>query len=317
MALSDYITTFGDYLKAKYGAKIYKLSLHADVTCPNRDGSKGIGGCIFCNNKSFFPNDFTVTPVADQVASNVERLQKKTRAKKFIAYFQAYSNTYGDIQYLKQMYLEALKSPCVVGLCVGTRPDCLSEEVLEVLTRIKDLGYEVWIELGLQSAHDKTLVAINRGHTFADYEQAIEKTKRRGLNVCTHLIAGLPGENKSMVLESWQKVHDIGVQGIKWHPMHVVKGTQLARMWKNGDYQTITRDAYLDIVASALIDTPRDIIVHRVMSTISRTDLLLGPLWTDDRWPVMNGLEAMLAANYTRNNTHNNTANHSLKKQVG
>ena len=303
MALSDYITTFGDYLKAKYGEKIYKLSLHADVTCPNRDGTKGIGGCIFCNNKSFFPNDFTVTPVADQIASNVKRLQQKTRAKKFIAYFQAYSNTYGDIQYLKQVYLEALKSPCVVGLCIGTRPDCLSNDVLELLARIKDLGYEIWVELGLQSAHDITLLTINRGHTFADYQKAIKKTKRYGLNVCTHLIAGLPGENKTMVLDSWHKVDDLGVQGVKWHPMHVVKGTQLARLWKNGDYQTITRESYLDTVAHALLDTPPEVIVHRVMSTITRKDLLLGPLWTEDRWPVMNGLESIIANRLARQET--------------
>lgn len=295
MALSDYVTTFGDYLKAKYGEKIYKLSLHADVTCPNRDGSKGIGGCIFCNNKSFFPNDFQIQSVAKQVESNVQRLTEKTRAKKFIAYFQAYSNTYGELKYLQQMYLEALNSPCVVGLCVGTRPDCLTDEVLALLNRIKGLGFEVWIELGLQSSHDKTLTAINRGHTFADYEDAIARTRLYGLNVCTHLIAGLPGENKSMILESWRKVRDLGVQGIKWHPLHVVKGTQLARQWKSGDYQPIERDSYLDIVSSALSETPSDVIVHRVMSTITRKDLLLAPHWTDNRWPVMNGLEARLA----------------------
>ena len=295
MALSDHITTFGQYLKEKYGEKIYKLSLHADVTCPNRDGTKGIGGCIFCNNKSFFPNDFEITSVTEQVTSNVERLTQKTRAKKFIAYFQAYSNTYGEIQYLQQMYLEALNSPCVMGLCIGTRPDCLTDEVLALLNRIQGLGYEVWIELGLQSSHDTTLKAINRGHTYADYLDAINRCKLYGLNVCTHLIAGLPGEDKSMILESWRRVRDAGVQGVKWHPLHVVKGTQLARLWKNGEYQTIERDTYLDIVGDALKETPPEVIVHRVMSTITRKDLLLGPHWTDHRLPVMNGLEEILA----------------------
>lgn len=294
MALSDYITTFGQYLKTKYGEKISKLSLHADVTCPNRDGTKGIGGCTFCNNKSFFPNDFEIKSVTDQVESNLERLSQKTRAKKFIAYFQAYSNTYGELQYLQQMYLEALNSPCVVGLCIGTRPDCLTDEVLALLNRIKGLGYEVWIELGLQSSHNQTLEAINRGHSFEDYQDAISRTRLYGLNVCTHLIAGLPGENKTMVLETWQKVKDLGVQGVKWHPLHVVKGTQLARQWKAGEYQPIERDEYLDIVSSALIDTPPDVIVHRVMSTVTRKDLLLGPHWTDNRWPIMNGIEARL-----------------------
>lgn len=294
MALSDYITTFGQYLKSKYGEKVYKLSLHADVTCPNRDGSKGIGGCTFCNNKSFFPNDFEIKSVSEQVNNNVERLTEKTRAKKFIAYFQAYSNTYGELQYLQQMYLEALNSPCVIGLCIGTRPDCLTDEVLALLNRIKGLGYEVWIELGLQSSHNQTLDAINRGHSFEDYEDAITRTRLYGLNVCTHLIAGLPGENKSMILESWRKVLDLGVEGVKWHPLHVVKGTQLARQWKAGDYEPIDRDTYLDIVGSALIETPPEVIVHRVMSTVTRKDLLLAPEWTDNRWPVMNGFEQRL-----------------------
>jgi radical SAM protein (TIGR01212 family) len=295
MALSDHITTFGQYLKEKYGEKIYKLSLHADVTCPNRDGTKGIGGCIFCNNKSFFPNDFEITSVTDQVQSNVERLTQKTRAKKFIAYFQAYSNTYGELQYLQRMYLEALNSPCVMGLCIGTRPDCLTDDVLALLNRIQGLGYEVWVELGLQSSHNSTLEAINRGHTYEDYLDAINRCKLYSLNVCTHLIAGLPGETKSMVLDSWYKVRDAGVQGVKWHPLHVVKGTQLARLWKNGKYQTIEREEYIDIVGDALRETPSDVIVHRVMSTITRKDLLLGPHWTDHRWPVMNGLEDILA----------------------
>ncbi len=296
MALSDYITTFGQYLKAKYGEKIYKLSLHADVTCPNRDGSKGIGGCIFCNNKSFFPNDFKIRPIAEQITGNINRLQQKTGARKYIAYFQAYSNTYGDIHYLKQLYQEALQSPDVIGLCVGTRPDCIPEDVLLLLHQIQQRGYEVWLELGLQSAHDSTLTAINRGHTFADYQSAIKRANHYGLNVCTHLIAGLPGETKAMVLDSWHRVLDTGVQGVKWHPLHVVKGTQLARMWKQGDYQSISRESYLDIVGDALINTPRHIIVHRVMSTVTRKDLLIEPQWTDHRWPVMNGLEAKLAA---------------------
>ncbi len=299
MALSDYITTFGQHLKARFGEKVYKLSLHADVTCPNRDGTKGIGGCTFCNNKSFFPNDFQITSITDQINSNIDRLQAKTGAKKFIGYFQAYSNTYGEIQYLQQLYLAALESPLVVGLCIGTRPDCLTDEVLALLNRLKNSGYEIWIELGLQSSHNETLEAINRGHNFADYQDAIRRIQLYGLNVCTHLIAGLPNENKSMILESWQRVLDLGVQGVKWHPMHVVKGTQLARMWKRGEYQTIEQDTYIDIVGDALLNTPREIVVHRVMSSVTRKDLLLGPHWSGHRWPVMNALEERLAKEYS------------------
>lgn len=295
MALSDYLTTFGQYLKAKHGEKIYKLSLHADVTCPNRDGTKGIGGCTFCNNKSFFPNDMNPeNSITEQIETNVERLHEKTKAKKFLAYFQAYSNTYGELQYLQRLYAESLKPDCVIGICIGTRPDCVSDEVLALLNRIKNLGYEVWIELGLQSAHDSTLEAINRGHTYADYQDAIRRIQLYGINVCTHLIVGLPGEDKRMALQSWQMVLDEGVQGVKWHPLHVVKGTQLARQFSAGEYQTICRDGYIDIVGDALIQTPKDVIVHRVMSTVARKELLLGPHWTEDRWPVMAGLEERL-----------------------
>lgn len=295
MALSDYVTTFGQYLKAKYGEKIYKLSIHADVTCPNRDGTKGIGGCTFCNNKSFFPNDMNPDiSVKEQIETNVAKLQRKTKSQKFLAYFQAYSNTYGEIQHLQKLYAESLKPDCVVGICVGTRPDCISDEVLALLNRIKGLGYEVWIELGLQSSHDRTLNEINRGHSYRDYQDAIQRIQLYGINVCTHLIVGLPGEDKSMVLESWQRVLDEGVQGVKWHPLHVVKGTQLARTWKDDQYQTVDRDSYIDIVGDALVQTPKEVIVHRVMSTVARKDLLLGPHWTDDRWPVMNGLERKL-----------------------
>jgi radical SAM protein (TIGR01212 family) len=295
MALSDYLTTFGQYLKAKHGEKIYKLSLHADVTCPNRDGSKGIGGCTFCNNKSFFPNDMNPdASITEQIESNVERLHVKTKAKKFLAYFQAYSNTYGELKYLQELYAESLKPDCVIGICIGTRPDCISNEVLALLSRIKDLGYEVWIELGLQSAHNKTLDTINRGHSFEDYQDAIRRIQPYGINVCTHLISGLPGETKQMVLQSWQRVLNEGVQGVKWHPLHVVKGTQLARQYINGEYQPISRDNYIDSVGDALVQTPREVIVHRVMSTVARKELLLGPHWTEDRWPVMAGLEARL-----------------------
>ncbi|TXR53807.1 TIGR01212 family radical SAM protein [Reinekea thalattae] len=296
MALNDYVTTFGQYLKAKYGEKIYKLSLHANVTCPNRDGSKGIGGCTFCNNKSFFPNHMNANAsISEQIECNVVQLQKKTQAKKFLAYFQAYSNTYGDIEYLKKIYVESLKPDCVIGLCVGTRPDCISNDVLNLLQKIKDLGFEVWIELGLQSAHDVTLERVNRGHTFVEYQDAVRRIKNAKINLCTHLIAGLPGENKSMILDSWQQVLNEGVQGIKWHPLHIVKGTQLARQWRQGEYQPITQEDYIDIVSDALAATPAEVIVHRAMSTVAQKQLLLAPHWTENRWPIMTGIEAKLA----------------------
>lgn len=290
MSLDQYVSTLGPYLKQRFGERVQKVSLHAEVTCPNRDGSKGIGGCSFCNNKSFFPNDFTVRSVHDQLQSNMATLTGKTGARKFLAYFQAYSNTYGDIERLKQMYLDALEPVAVVGLCIGTRPDCLPDDVLALLASIQERGYEVWLELGLQSAHDATLERINRGHGMAEYLDAVDRARRYRLKICTHLIVGLPGENRAMVLDSWRQVRDAGVDGVKWHPLHVVKGTQLARQWKQGAYSCISQTDYVETVAQALAETPGSVIVHRAMSAVTRRDLLLGPFWTENRGLVMRDL---------------------------
>lgn len=290
MSLDQYVSTLGPYLKQRFGERVQKVSIHADVTCPNRDGSKGIGGCTFCNNKSFFPNDFTVRPVADQLAANMPALREKTGANKFLAYFQAYSSTYGDIHRLKQMYINALAFPDVVGLCIGTRPDCVPDDVLILLAELQNQGYEIWLELGLQSAHDATLAQINRGHTMADYKDAVERAHRFGLKVCTHLIVGLPGEDAADVQASWQQVLSVGVEGVKWHPLHIVKGTQLARQYVRGEYQCIEADDYVNIVAEALWKTPEAVIVHRAMSAVSRKDLLLAPHWTENRGEIMHAL---------------------------
>ncbi|EAR10316.1 TIGR01212 family radical SAM protein [Reinekea blandensis] len=296
MSLDHYVNTLGPYLKQRFGERVQKVSVFADVTCPNRDGSKGIGGCTFCNNKSFFPNDFSPASVATQLAENIPRLKAKTGAGKFLAYFQAYSNTYGDLERLKQMYLDAIQHDAVVGLCIGTRPDCIPDVLLAVLVDIQQQGYEVWLELGLQSAHDETLALINRGHTMADYRDAVTRARQLGLKVCTHLIVGLPGESKIHVLDSWQQVLDAGVDGVKWHPLHVVKGTQLARQLTQGDYICIGQGEYVDTLAEVLRRTPDHVIVHRVMSAVSRKALLLGPHWTENRGEVMKALLQQLAA---------------------
>ena len=215
MDMTRFVNTFGRYLRQKHGEKVHKLSVNASFTCPNRDGTKGIGGCTFCNNASFSPASTETGNIADQICNAKEKVIARTGAKKFIAYFQSYSNTYGSPADLKRYYDEALSQPDVIGLAVGTRPDCVPDPVLELLASYQEKGYEVWLELGLQSSFDQTLDAINRGHGFAEYADAVTRAKKHGLKLCTHLIMGLPGEKPEDTLFSFDKVVDLGVDAIK------------------------------------------------------------------------------------------------------
>ncbi len=196
MALPDYINTFGQDLLRRYGERVHKLAINAGFTCPNRDRSKGRGGCTFCNNASFNPNAKQPHTVAEQIEAGRRVLLKRTGARRYIAYFQAYTNTYADVEYLAELYGKALEEPDVVGLSVGTRPDCVLDEVLDLLSGLQAKGHEVWLELGLQSAPDTALERVNRGHGFAEYKNAVRAAHLRGLPVCTHLILGLPGEGR-------------------------------------------------------------------------------------------------------------------------
>ena len=189
MHINQYLNTYGDYLKRRFGQRVQKLSLSGNFTCPNRDGTLGRGGCTFCNVSSFSGKGVENLSISEQLACAPEK-----RSKIFLAYFQAYTSTYAELQLLKKMYSEALEFPNIVGICVGTRPDCVSDEVLDLLERYLHEGKEVWLELGLQSAIDETLDLINRHHYFADYADAVYRARKRGIKVCTHLIIGLPGE---------------------------------------------------------------------------------------------------------------------------
>ena len=194
MDLTKHATTLGRHLKQKWGERVHKVSINAAFTCPNRDGSKGIGGCTFCNNASFSPSSKIITPVEEQVLAGQKVIIKRTGAKKYLAYFQSYTNTYAEINYLRELYESALNSPNVIGISVGTRPDCVPDAVLDLLQSYQQQGHEVWLELGLQSAFDESLNRVNRGHGFAEYVDAIKRARKRGLQICTHLIAGLPRE---------------------------------------------------------------------------------------------------------------------------
>lgn len=290
MPVSDYVNTFGQYMLKRHGQRVHKIAINAGFTCPNRDGSKGIGGCSFCNNNSFSPNEQTPVSIASQINAGRQVIPKRTGARRYIAYFQAYTNTYDKVERLASLYEQALAEKDIVGLSIGTRPDCVPNDVLELLCHYRDRGHEVWLELGLQSSHDDTLHKVNRGHSFAEYETAVSAANRLGLPVCTHLILGLPGEDYSHMQQSLNRVLALGVQGLKFHPLHIVKGTQLARQWRQGEYQPLTMDEYIMMACSLIEHTPEDVIFHRITGT-ANADLLLAPQWCSKKWAVINGIE--------------------------
>jgi radical SAM protein (TIGR01212 family) len=294
MTLADYVHTFGQAMLARYGERVHKVAIDAGFTCPNRDGTKGRGGCTFCNNASFSPHGREVKPIAAQVESGRSVIAKRTRARKLIAYFQAYTNTYADVSLLRAQYDQALAQPGVVGLAVGTRPDCISAEVLDLLAAYRDRGYELWLELGLQSAFDATLARVHRGHTFDDYRRAVRAAHARGLPVCTHLIAGLPGETAVHARLSHAKVLDHGVAGLKLHPLHVVKGTVLANAYRRGEYRPLNREEYIRTAADLIELTPPEIVFHRLTGTAAPA-ILLAPAWCAHKWNVLNGIAEELA----------------------
>lgn len=293
MILSNYVNTFGQSMLDKYHQRVHKIAIDADFTCPNRDGSIGRGGCTFCNNVSFSPNGQKPAALNIQINSGKKVIIKRTRAKKYLAYFQAYTNTYADPTTLKNLYDSALSEPNVIGLCVGTRPDCVPDKVLDLLCEYQEQGYEVWLELGLQSSYDETLKRVNRGHDFKAYCQAIKAAHDRQLSVCTHLIVGLPGENNTHSKVSLLRVLEQGVEGIKLHPLHVVKGTQLANEWRRGEYQSLGINEYINTVVDLVAMTPKEIIFHRLTAT-ARKNILLAPSWCAHKWNVLNGITTEL-----------------------
>ncbi len=294
VALSEYVHTFGQYLLARHGERVHKVAIDAGFTCPNRDGRRGHGGCTFCNNQSFSPNGRRPPPIPDQIAAGAAVVRRRTGARKLLAYFQAYTNTYDDVEALRARYDRALAEPGVIGLSIGTRPDCAPAAVLDLLAAYRGRGYEVWLELGLQSAFDETLERVHRGHGFAEYRRALRAARARGLPVCTHLIVGLPGEGAWHARESLARVLDLGVDGLKLHPLHVVRNTLLAKAWRLGQYRPLSLEAYLEIAAELVARTPPEVVFHRLTGT-AQPPLLLAPDWCRCKWRVLNGIEAALA----------------------
>ncbi len=283
------INTFGQDLKRRYGRRVHKLAIHAGFTCPNRDGSKGRGGCTFCNNVSFSPNARREPDVGEQIEAGRRVVSRRTGADRYLAYFQAYTNTYADVMMLRRLYDAALAEPGVIGLSVGTRPDCVPGAVLDLLARYQDQGHEVWLELGLQSTFDETLRRVNRGHGFSEYAGAVRAARQRGLKLCTHLIIGLPGEDEGHALASLDRVLELGADGLKLHPLHVVRGTRLANSWRAGEYAPWALSRYLTVAADLVERTPWEVVFHRLTATAS-AKILLGPDWCQFKWRVIDGI---------------------------
>ncbi|MDF7670297.1 TIGR01212 family radical SAM protein [Orbaceae bacterium ESL0721] len=290
MQLHLVVNTFGADLTRRYGEKIYKLTLHGGFSCPNRDGTIGLGGCTFCNVASFIDESIQVQSIADQLKSQALQMKK---SKRYLAYFQAYTSTYAEVETLKRLYEQALSHADIVGICVGTRPDCVPDAALALLADYQAQGFEVWLELGLQTANDRTLQLINRGHSFDTYCATTQKARNLGIKVCTHLIVGLPKEQKEENLITLEKVLDCGVDGLKIHPLHIVEGSIMAKAWRAGRLDVLSLDDYVDIAGTMIRHTPKDILYHRI-SANARKPTLLAPDWCENHWLSMNAIDQNL-----------------------
>ena len=291
MQLDHLVHTFGQHLKHRFGERVHKLSLSGDFTCPNRDGTLGRGGCTFCNVRSFGRDAGTLS-ITEQIA---REKAKTDRARRYLAYFQAYTSTYAEVETLKALYDEAAAQSDIVGLCVGTRPDCVPDAALDLMAGYRDAGLEVWLELGLQSAHDATQTLIRRGHTLADYRDAVRRAHARGLQVCTHLIAGLPGESVPQIHQTLQTVLDIGVEGLKLHPLMIVRGSRMAAQYRRGEVAPMPLADYAALAADLIRATPPEVVYHRVSAT-AQQPTLIAPDWCGPRWSAIQAIAADLAA---------------------
>ena len=270
---------FNTYLNRIFGCRVQKITIDAGLSCPNRDGTLSFGGCIYCNAKGSGTGARSKgLTVSDQIATAKPALLKRYKAKKFIAYFQSFTNTYGPFATLKHLYEQALGDEDVVGLSIGTRPDCVNEPILDLLQGYT-AEYLIWIEYGLQSAHDATLVLINRGHDFNCFKAAVEATKNRGINICAHVILGLPNEKKEHMLQTAKIVADMGIDGIKLHLLYVVKGTKLEELYRANNYKCLEQHEYIDIVCDFLERIPKEMVIQRLTGDPHPKELV-APVWS-------------------------------------
>lgn len=312
------ILTFGRYTKKKFGTKVFKVPISiSGFTCPNIDGTTAVGGCTFCENDSFSPNLGQAQPLDHnkkfylnlesknnphlelqlkqlelQFTNLSNQQRKKFGAKKFIVYFQSFTNTYAPLQTLKALYEKALSFPDVVGLSIGTRSDSITQETLDYLAELNK-SKEIWIEFGIQSVYDETLERINRGHDAANVQEWIIKSKKAGLKVCGHLIYGLPGESREMMMETFHQSIQWDLDSLKFHSLYVMKKTALANEYAKGDFTPIDEDTYIDLLAYSLKKLPEHIVVQRISAGIDDPNLL-APNWSRDKNKQLKALRERL-----------------------
>ena len=279
------------YFKERFGCKVYKLSLDGGFTCPNRDGTLGTGGCIFCDGSGAFaaPCRQSITQQLDDAKA---RVRKKIKSGKFLAYFQAFTNTYAPVEHLRQLYEEAIAPEDIVGLSVGTRPDCLGEDVVALLRELNE-HKPVFVELGLQTVHDETARYIRRGYETAVYFDAVAQLKAAGIHVITHIIIGLPGEDGPMAVETTRQAVAAGTDGVKFHLLHVLRGTDLEKDYLAGKFRCLSMEEYGAILKTCIDVLPPETVVHRITGDGAKKDLV-APLWSADKKAVLNYLNRIL-----------------------
>jgi len=267
------------YLRSLFGCRVQKITVDAGLSCPNRDGTIAIGGCIYCNVRGSGTGAHTRgLTITDQILQGKQALLRRYKAKKFLAYFQSFSNTYAPVDTLKKLYDEALAIKDVVGLSIGTRPDCVDQSVLELLQDYAE-QHLVWIEYGLQSAKDKTLEVINRGHDVQCFEDAVRATVNRGIKICAHVILGLPGEARSDMLHTAETISDLGIDGLKLHLLYVISGTPMEALYRQGKYRCLEQQEYVDLVCDFLERIPPGMVIQRLTGD-PHPEELVAPDWS-------------------------------------
>lgn len=282
--------TLSDHYREIFGCKVYKLSLDGGFTCPNRDGTVGLGGCIFCTGSGEFAE--AGQDIRLQLEQAKRRVEAKNKGGKYMAYFQSFTNTYAPVERLKKLYFDAIAPADVVGLSIGTRPDCLGDDVLALLAEINRIK-PVSVELGLQTVHADTIAYIRRNYVNQQYLDAVKKLKAAGIEVVTHLILGLPGETKEMMVESTRQAVQAGTDGVKFHLLHVLEGTDLASDYRAGKFECLSMEAYAKILKACLGGLPEHVVVHRITGDGAKRKLI-APQWSADKKRVLNYLKEYL-----------------------
>jgi radical SAM protein (TIGR01212 family) len=281
-----------DYYLEKFGCKVYKLSINAGFTCPNRDGTLGHGGCIFCSGDGGGEFAEKGSSITQQLEQAKKRVEAKCKSGKYIAYFQSFTNTYAPVETLRQRYLEAITPNYIVGLAIGTRPDCLPQETVELLRQINAIK-PVSVELGLQTVHEASVSYIRRGYVNQVYFDAVRRLKAAGIEVVTHIILGLPGETPQMMSETTRQAVAAGTDGVKFHLLHVLRGTDLERDYQNGHFSCLTLEEYGEILKFCLAQLPSHVVVHRITGDGAKRNLI-APMWSADKKRVLNYLNKIL-----------------------